>query len=206
MTMETKLKVICILSVVGVMASFLTQFNVQSDTAAAQSFDVVARGLDNPRGLTFGPEGALYVVEAGRGGDTCTNIELFGGIYWVGLTGAVTRIWKGQQERIATGLSSAAHPDGGFAFGPHSISFQGKGGADVTVGGCFALEDVGGGCGRLIHLKSKGSWESIADLSTYEILYNPDGAHKGERVILMPCWLCRASASLPRQQRMICCA
>jgi len=29
---------------------------------------VVMSGLDNPRGLAFGPEGALYVVEAGRGG------------------------------------------------------------------------------------------------------------------------------------------
>ena len=30
---------------------------------------VVMTGLDNPRDLAFGPEGALYVAEAGRGGD-----------------------------------------------------------------------------------------------------------------------------------------
>src|SRR5262245_36015808 len=29
---------------------------------------VVMSGLDNPRGLAFGPEGGLYVAEAGRGG------------------------------------------------------------------------------------------------------------------------------------------
>jgi hypothetical protein len=29
---------------------------------------VIASGLDNPRGLAFGTDGALYVAEAGRGG------------------------------------------------------------------------------------------------------------------------------------------
>jgi glucose/arabinose dehydrogenase len=29
---------------------------------------VVADGLDNPRGIGFGPDGALYVAESGSGG------------------------------------------------------------------------------------------------------------------------------------------
>lgn len=37
--------------------------------ANSQTVSVVMSGLDNPRGLAFGPEGALYVVEAGRGGN-----------------------------------------------------------------------------------------------------------------------------------------
>ena len=36
--------------------------------SAQSSFEVVASGLDNPRHLSFSPTGALYVVEAGRGG------------------------------------------------------------------------------------------------------------------------------------------
>ncbi len=38
-------------------------------TAAASTWQVVVSGLDNPRGLAFGPEGALYIAQAGRGGD-----------------------------------------------------------------------------------------------------------------------------------------
>ena len=37
---------------------------------AQSSVLVLASGLDNPRGLNFGPDGALYVAEAGRGGNS----------------------------------------------------------------------------------------------------------------------------------------
>ena len=33
---------------------------------AQTTVTVVMSGLDSPRGLAFGPEGALYVTEAGR--------------------------------------------------------------------------------------------------------------------------------------------
>jgi hypothetical protein len=157
------------------VASLLILCRAPADAVAGQPFEVIAGGLDNPRGLAFGPEGALYVVEAGVGGDpaTCRDIGPLG-VYCAGLTGAVTRIWNGQQERIVTGLSSAAHPDGSSAFGPHDISFQGKEGAYVAVGDCLGLADVSGGCGQLIRLKSQGRWETIADLTAYEIANNPD--------------------------------
>jgi glucose/arabinose dehydrogenase len=40
---------------------------------AAGPFTVVADGLQNPRGLTFGPGGRLYVAQAGSGGATATG-------------------------------------------------------------------------------------------------------------------------------------
>jgi hypothetical protein len=102
-------------------------------------------------------------------------------LYYVGLAAAVTRILKGQQEHIVPGLSSTAHLDGSFAFGPHDISFQGKGGAYVTVGDHFPLADVSGGCGQLIRLKSQGMGETIAGLTAYEVDNNPDDGTSPDR-------------------------
>jgi hypothetical protein len=78
---------------------------VVSSAAAAASVTTVMTGLDNPRGLAVGPEGALYVAEAGRGGPgPC--VVLRGTPQCYGPTGAASRLWHGVQERIATGLPS----------------------------------------------------------------------------------------------------
>jgi len=44
-----------------------------SPAIAAGPFTVVVGGLQNPRGLTFGPGGRLYVAQAGSGGATATG-------------------------------------------------------------------------------------------------------------------------------------
>ena len=40
---------------------------LMASVVGAQSPDVIASGLSNPRGLAFAPNGDLYVVEAGSG-------------------------------------------------------------------------------------------------------------------------------------------
>ena len=139
----------------------------------------VMTGLDNPRGLAFGPEGALYVVEAGRGGDG-PSFETRPGVFAsYGASGAVSRLWRGGQERVATGLPSLIAPDG--ATGPHDISFQGQGGAYVTVG--FGsnptrrseLGEVGAGFAQLVRLLPNGTWQSVTDIGANEAEVNPGG-------------------------------
>src|SRR5439155_22172143 len=138
-------------------------------------------GLDNPRGLGFGPECGLYVSEAGRGGNgPC--IVLRGHLYCYGPTGAVTRYWHGIQERIATGLPSLARPvTGDEATGPQRISLLGRGGAYVTIGlGAdparrAELGTAGAGFGQLVHLAASGNWRNIVDISAYEAAFNLGG-------------------------------
>ncbi len=145
---------------------------------------VVMRDLDSPRGLAFGPEGALYVAEAGRGGAGLENpfcfTGPFGGILCYGPTGAVSRLWHGIQERVATGLPSVAFPNGNRGIGPHDIAMLGVGSAHVTIGleASPALRDEFPelvGLGWLVHIAASGEWRFVTDIAAFEAAHNPDG-------------------------------
>lgn len=145
---------------------------------------VIASGLDNPRGLAFGPDGGLYVAEAGRGGTSTACAPApdppFANRCY-GPSGAITRILAvGDQRRVVVGLPSIAAASGGNAQGPADIDF-GLGAAWITIG--FAgnpalrapLEAVGAQMGRLVRINSIGQPETLLDLSAYEAAANPDG-------------------------------
>jgi glucose/arabinose dehydrogenase len=79
---------------------------------------VVAQGLDNPRGIGFGPDGALYVAESGSGGaGPCVAGPEVAEVCF-GRSGAVTRITKRFQHRVLSGLPSVAEEGGVAATGP----------------------------------------------------------------------------------------
>ena len=145
----------------------------------------VMTGLDNPRGLAFGPEGGLYVAEAGRGGPgVCVPLAEGGGTRCYGATGAISRLWRGTQERVAEALPSLAEPIlHSTATGPQHISFQGRGGLFVTIGcGCNRSDATTGafleglGFGYLMQVSASGNAKRVADVSAYEATANPDGA------------------------------
>src|SRR5690348_14963656 len=78
---------------------------------ALATLEVIATGLNNPRGLSFGPEGGLYVAEAGSGGAGPCIVNSNNVLVCYGATGSITRITLDDvpsQTRIVTGLPSLA--------------------------------------------------------------------------------------------------
>ena len=147
---------------------------------AQTSLPVIMSELDNPRGLAFAPNGALYVAEAGRGGaGPCRPVGAQTFCY--GPTGAVSRWRNGVQQRIVEGLPSIAQAGTGTrATGPHDIAMLGVGAAYVTIGleanpAVRNLFPEFAGFGRVVHVTPGGAWRFVADISAYEAAYNPDG-------------------------------
>jgi hypothetical protein len=152
---------------------------------AQSSMLVVASGLDNPRGLSFGPDGALYVAEAGRGGTSTLCVPTpeppFPVIRCLGPTGAITRITGvGVHSRVVTNLPSVAAPPGNQSAGPNDVDF-GFGSMWITIGigGNPAtrapLEAAGIRMGWLARASMNGDWSYQLDLAGYEATSNPDG-------------------------------
>ncbi|MBD2530581.1 ScyD/ScyE family protein [Nostoc flagelliforme FACHB-838] len=155
--------------------------------ASAASFSVIADGLYSPGGLSFSPDGNLYVTEAGIGGSgACVPPSSGqGDSLCYGTSGAVTKIENGKTERILTGLPSLALPDGTGAAGPRDIKFDAQGKPYVLIGyganPAFRDRNLGDtDLGKIIAPDFKtNSWASIADLANYELANNPDGGDVG---------------------------
>lgn len=154
--------------------------SIQVAVAAPASVTTVMSYLDNPRGLAFDARGALYVAEAGRGGaGPCAVVRGLPRCY--GPTGAVSRLWRGQQIRVATGLPSYTDADDAEVTGPEDVSFNGgRMTVSIGFGDNPALRagfgPVGAQFGTLIRMSAGGDpWRVAADVAAHEAADNPAG-------------------------------
>jgi hypothetical protein len=128
---------------------------------------VFADGLNNPRGMKFGPDGALYVAEAGTGGETPNAAACAGPFsYLAGFHSRISRIdGAGTRTTVIDNLPSAVDQFAGY-WGASDVAFVGS-----TL---YALEDAGG-CERghpefptsLVRIADNGTMTPVADLQAW---------------------------------------
>ena len=148
--------------------------------AAGPTVSTYATGLTNPRGLVFGPDGHLYVAEAGTGGDQtatdeprCPAIVNIFSPYSAGYSGRVTRVLaNGTKQTVAANLPSTVDA-GGSGFGPTDVAFIG----DqlyvlIEMGGCsHGLPDD---LPAILRVNKDGSTTNVANLNAWHAANPPN--------------------------------
>ena len=140
-------------------ATLSTNKGAQAALQASPTLAVVMSNLNSPRGLAWGPEGGLYVVEAGLDSPTGPCAPVARGQNCYSGTGSISRLVRGRQERVVTGLPSVFNAAAGDITGPHDIAFTERGQAYVSIGwggdpaARASLGDLGRDFGTLIKLR-----------------------------------------------------
>jgi len=144
----------------------------------------VMSGLVTPRGLAFGPDGALYVAEAGSGGSGPSVVRGDGGTAFLGTTSGLSKLHNGVQSRVLSGLPSLANAAGNDAGGLQDIAFDGAGQAyGIFSFGSDAVQRnanlgaAGSDLGTIARLPigGVGTLQRLADITAHEAANNPAG-------------------------------
>lgn len=136
----------------------------------------VATGLNNPRGLAFGPGGILYVGEAGLGAGNGTG-GVGPGLGFTGSIGAIRDVSSAHPtfRRIVTGLASTAGSGG--VTGPDGVSPLGNGDIHIimTESTLATLAEnpnadpaLANQFGRLLKSSQSGQWKAVADVGDFD--------------------------------------
>lgn len=179
-------KIAHLAAALALMGAVLTMSSPGADAKPPPWVGVVY-GLNNPRQLSFGPEGVLYLAEAGKGkvdakdqsGTCVTGPE---GPSCSGDTGSIIRIENPRHHpeasRIIKHLLSLAGPDGSGATGIDAVSYQGGHLYGIITHGDPASlpTSVADQNGKLLRFGPGRTMVSIADIGTYS-LNNPLPGH-----------------------------
>jgi hypothetical protein len=169
------------------MAALLVPVSAGARALALPKVTVVASGLNNPRGLAFGPGGALYVAEGGKGGTkstkgVCTQVVPPVGPYTGGFTASISRISRhGTRTAVAGGLpSSQTSPAlGSLVSGVTDVAFQRGGKLFALISGAGCSHGLKGTSNEIVRVHRDGSITQVANLSAFlktHPVANPDKA------------------------------
>ncbi|HWQ28683.1 MAG TPA: ScyD/ScyE family protein, partial [Dehalococcoidia bacterium] len=158
-----------VVSLAGVLGLANSTAQAQPGPSAGR---MIAGGLLNPRGIVLGPDGMLYVAEAGQGGDATIVVE--GQTFNIGHTGRISKIdpSTGARTTVADGLPSNSHPEFGTT-GPAAVAFLGGQLYYVQTHGGPAWGFPGEPTG-LYKVNADGSVTLVADIGAFNVA-NPVG-------------------------------
>jgi hypothetical protein len=143
----------------------------------ASAFQVFATGLNNPRGLKFGPDGNLYVAEGGAGGTSintigqCDQVVSPVGPYTTdGPSARILKIDSGANVTVVADelpSSQTALGAGGFVSGVADVAFIGNTLYAILAGaGCSHA--VASTDNAVLRVNGDGTTTQIADLSQFQ--------------------------------------
>ena len=168
------------------IAALLVPVSARAQAPAQPTVTVVASGLNSPRGLAFGPDGALYVAEGGTGGTAstdgqCAQVPKPIGPYTGGFTASISRISRqGTRTVVASGLpSSQTAPPMNNVSGVADVAFGPGGTLFALIAGAGCSHGLKGTSNEIVRVHRDGSVTTVADLSAFLAAHpvaNPDAA------------------------------
>ena len=153
---DMRFKIMFGLTALAIGAAGLASMSVSAQAPGPTSGEAITTGLLSPRGLKIGPDGMLYVAEAGTGGSTSITVD--GAEHLVGGSGRISKIdpETGERTTVADGLHSDFSTATMDSVGPADVAFIGDQlyylqthggeayGAADTPSGLYSVDEDGG--------------------------------------------------------------